>query len=124
MKFVIDMNMGREWITYLAGAGHEALHWSTVGAGNARDEEIMQWARDNDRVVLTADLDFGSRLVSRRESTPSVVQVRTDETLVRLVGTVVLAAIDQTQADLTAGALVTVENEQYRVRRLSPSENH
>jgi predicted nuclease of predicted toxin-antitoxin system len=123
MRFVIDMNMGPEWITCLASAGHEATHWSTVGPGDTSDEEIMQWARDNERVVLTADLDFGSRPVSRGETTPSVVQVRTDETLVRLVGNVVLAAISQSLTDLAIGALVTIENERYRVRRLSPSES-
>jgi predicted nuclease of predicted toxin-antitoxin system len=94
-----------------------------VCPSDKRDEEIMQWARDNDHVVLPADLDFGARLVRRGESGPSVVQLRTDGTLVRRVGTVVLAAISQTQADLLDGALVTIENERYRVRRLSSSES-
>ena len=123
MNFVIDMNMGPEWIACLASAGHQAIHWSSIGPGDASDEEIIQWARDNDCVVLTADLDFGARLVRGGETTPSVVQVRTDETLVRLVGNVVLAAIRQSLTDLAIGALVTIENERYRVRRLSPSES-
>jgi predicted nuclease of predicted toxin-antitoxin system len=119
MKFVIDMNMGPEWIACLASEGREAVHWLSVGLSDASDEEIMRWARDNDHVVLTADLDFGARLVRSGEKGPSVVQLRTDDTLVRLVGPLVLAAIDQAQPDLTAGALVTVEGERYRVRRLS-----
>jgi predicted nuclease of predicted toxin-antitoxin system len=122
VKFVIDMNMGPEWIACLASAGYEAVHWSSVGPRDESDEEIMQWARDNDHAVLTADLDFGARLVRRGEAGPSVVQLRTDDTLVRLVGSLVLAAIRQTQADLSGGALVTIESERYRVRRLSTSE--
>src|SRR3954462_14389061 len=117
------MNMGPEWIACLASAGYEAVHWSSVGPRDESDEEIMQWARDNDYAVLTADLDFGARLVRRGETGPSVVQLRTDDTLVRLVGNIVLTAIEQTKGDLAAGPLVTIENERYRVRRLSPSES-
>ena len=123
MKFVIDMNLGPEWIACLESAGHEAVHWSSVGATDEPDERIMQWANDNDRVVLTADLDYGARLVRIGANRPSIVQMRTDDTLVRLVGSVVLAAIDQSQADLAAGAIVTVEAGRYRVRRLSASDH-
>src|SRR4051794_22276157 len=109
------MNLGPEWIACLAGPGYEAVHWSSVGPDDADDAQIMGWARDNDHVVLTADLDFGARLVRRGESGPSVVQLRTEDTIVRLVGR-------QTQPDLSGGALVTIESERYRVRRLSTSE--
>jgi predicted nuclease of predicted toxin-antitoxin system len=122
VKFVIDMNLGPEWIACLAGPGYATVHWSSVGPDDADDAEIMGWARENNHVVLTADLDFGARLVRRGESGPSVVQLRTEDTIVRLVGSVVLTAIEQTKRDLAAGALVTIENERYRVRRLSPSE--
>jgi predicted nuclease of predicted toxin-antitoxin system len=123
VRFVIDMNMGIEWIACLATAGYPAVHWSYIGPGDECDEAILEWARDNDYVVLTADLDFGGRLVRHGETGPSVVQLRTDDTLVRLVGPIVLTAISQTQPDLTIGALVTIENERYRIRRLSPSES-
>jgi predicted nuclease of predicted toxin-antitoxin system len=119
MKFVIDMNMGPEWIDCLATDNHVAVHWSSIGPGDADDDEIMRWARDNDHVVLTADLDFGTRLVMSGEGGPSVVQLRLPETLVRRVGAAVVAAIGQTQADLATGALVTIENDRYRVRYLS-----
>jgi predicted nuclease of predicted toxin-antitoxin system len=122
MRLVIDMNMGPDWIACLASTGHQAIHWSSVGSRDESDDEIMRWARDSGHVVLTADLDFGARLVRQGESGPSVVQLRTDETLVRLVGATVLAAIDQAQPDLAVGAVVTVETERCRIRRLSSSE--
>ena len=119
MKFVVDMNMGPEWVAYLASAGCEATHWRSIGSGSESDHDIMRWARENDHVVLTADLDFGTRVVRDGESGPSIVQLRTEDTLVKLVGPAVLAAIRQSQADLDAGAVVTIERERYRVRRLS-----
>jgi predicted nuclease of predicted toxin-antitoxin system len=83
------------------------------------DDVIMRWARDNDHVVLTADLDFGTLLVRSREARPSIVQLRMGDTLVRRVGDIVLAVLADTGADLAAGALVTIERGRYRIRRLS-----
>lgn len=119
MRILIDMNLGLAWVGHLKAAGHEAVHWSMVGAPDDSDDKIMQWARDNDHVVLRADLDFGTMLVRSGQSRPSVVQLRTEkETLVRRVGATVVAVITDTEADLSLGALVTIETERYRVRRL------
>jgi predicted nuclease of predicted toxin-antitoxin system len=63
VRIVIDMNLEPEWVPFLARAGHQAVHWSSVGRADDPDEAIMHWARDNDHVVLTAALDFGALLV-------------------------------------------------------------
>ena len=60
MKIVIDMNLSPQWVQVLMNAGHEAVHWSTIGAPNAPDREIMAWAQANGFVVFTHDLDFGN----------------------------------------------------------------
>jgi len=62
MRIVIDMNLSPDWCATLAAAGHEAVHWSQVGDPRAPDVTIMAWARDNNRIVLTHDLDFGALL--------------------------------------------------------------
>ena len=31
MKIVLDMNLFPSWVPFLIKAGHEAVHWSTVG---------------------------------------------------------------------------------------------
>lgn len=64
MKFLIDMNLSPRWVAILTAAGFDAGHWSTAGAGDASDNEIMHFARVNDMVVLTHDLDFGTILGS------------------------------------------------------------
>lgn len=119
VRLVIDMNMGLDWVDCLAGAGHRAVHWSSVGPRDEADEEIMRWARGNGHSILTADLDFGAHLIRRGESGPSIIQLRTSDTIVRLAGPLVLSAIRETEADLNAGVLVTVERERCRVRRLA-----
>ena len=58
MKILIDMNLPPRWAKVFAAEGWEAVHWSEVGAPTASDREIMVWARENDYVVFSHDLDF------------------------------------------------------------------
>ena len=44
MKFVIDMNLPPNWVDAFQERQWEAVHWSTIGATTAPDEEIMAWA--------------------------------------------------------------------------------
>jgi predicted nuclease of predicted toxin-antitoxin system len=41
MKLLVDMNLSPRWVTLLADASIEAVHWSAIGAANAPDSEIM-----------------------------------------------------------------------------------
>lgn len=62
MKLLADMNLSPKWAGFLSAAGFEALHWSALGAPTAPDTEIMRHASENDLVVPTSDLDFGTIL--------------------------------------------------------------
>lgn len=75
-----------------AGAGVEAVHWSTVGAKNATDAQIMAYALADDFVVLTHDLDFGAILAATQGDKPSVVQIRSENVSLDAIGAQVLAA--------------------------------
>jgi predicted nuclease of predicted toxin-antitoxin system len=118
MRFLIDMNLGTDWVDLLQSAGHDAIHWSRIGAPNEADDTIMARAIDEQRIVLTADLDFGASLAAGDRNAPSVVQLRTEVTLPGRIGRHVLRAIDHAKDDLKKGALVVVERQRFRVRSL------
>ena len=52
------------------------VRWTDVGEANALDSEIMEYARENDFVVHTCDLDFGTILSTTHELKLSVALVR------------------------------------------------
>lgn len=118
MKLLIDMNLSPSWTTLLANAGHEAEHWSAVGAPDAPDATIMTFARTNGFVVLTHDLDFGAILAATREDRPSVVQIRADNISPDAIGEVVVKALHSMTNELEAGALLTVDPTRMRLRLL------
>jgi predicted nuclease of predicted toxin-antitoxin system len=118
MKVLVDMNLSPRWVKLLADAGIEAVHWSSIGAANARDVEIMGLARVKGYIVLTHDLDFGAILAATHGSKPSVVQIRSEEVGPDIIGKQVVVALRQMAVDLEQGALVTVNPKRTRVRIL------
>jgi predicted nuclease of predicted toxin-antitoxin system len=78
----------------------------------------MAWALANSCVVFTHDLDFGTMLALTHATGPSVLQVRGRSVLPEDIGPVVIAALRQHDAALTAGALVVVDSKESRVRVL------
>ena len=92
---------------------------STVGDPEAGDKEIIGWAIIHRYVVFTHDLDFGTMLALSHEAGPSVLQIRTKDTLPDYLEGLVIAALNQHEADLSAGALVVVDESRSRVRVLS-----
>ena len=118
LKLVIDMNLSPEWVQVLRKHGWETVHWSSVGDPRASDEEIMNWAATHQHVVFTHDLDFGTMLALSHEAGPSVLQVRTQDTLPDYLEGPVITALSQHEADLSAGALVVVDERRSRVRVL------
>lgn len=118
MKLLVDMNLSPRWVGVLTDAGIEAVHWSSIGNHTAPDNEIMRYALQNDFIVLTHDLDFSAILAATQGSKPSVVQIRADDVSPDAIGTQVIAALRQTQADLDEGALLTVDPTRARLRIL------
>lgn len=118
MKLLVDMNLSPRWVRMLADAGMEAKHWSTLGANNAPDSEIMAYARANDCVVLTHDLDFSAILAATQGEKPSVVQIRADDVSPEAIGKQVVVALLQMASELEAGALLTVDPNRTRLRVL------
>lgn len=102
----------------LADAGINAVHWSPLGAGNAPDVAIMTFARTNDHVVLTPDLDFSAILAATHGDKPSVVQIRSEHVCPHVIGTAVIDALRQMSTELNDGALLTVDPSRTRLRLL------
>lgn len=75
MKIVLDMNIPQGWKELLEAQGHETIHWREIGEIRAEDTEIMEWARQNQFIVFTHDLDFGSLLYATNVNKPSVILV-------------------------------------------------
>jgi predicted nuclease of predicted toxin-antitoxin system len=118
MRVLVDMNLSPRWVDLLERAAMQAVHWSTVGAHNAPDQQIMAYAAAHDYVVLTHDLDFGAILAATQGEKPSVVQLRAEDVSVDAVGDQVVAALRQMALELQQGALLSIDTNRTRLRLL------
>ena len=119
MKFLIDNNLSPLLAEGLKAAGHDAVHLRDLGMQAAPDPAVLQRAQVDERVLVSADTDFGGLLSRSRATGPSVLLIR------RLAGrraaeqsAIILANLDQIADDLTAGAVVVIGDDWIRIRRL------
>ena len=122
MKILVDMNLSPEWVEVFARHGLSAAHWSTIGDPRAEDPVLMQWARENDYVVFTHDLDFGSLLALTQAENPSAIQVRTQDVSPHHLEAMVIDALRKYESLLEAGALIVLDEGKSRVRILPLSK--
>jgi predicted nuclease of predicted toxin-antitoxin system len=103
MRLLIDMNLSPRWVSLLIDAGLDAAPWSTLGAPDAPDEEIMAFARTNGSVIVTHDLDFGAILAAMHGDKPSVAQIRAANVSPDAIGGQVISALRRMRSELENG---------------------
>ena len=103
------MNLTPRWVQFLRDAGHECVHWSSVGPAETADVDICAYAREHGSVLVTNDLDFPRILSYTRESKPSVVLLRGEPLTPELRGAALLAGIEDCVRELESGAILTID---------------
>jgi len=94
---------------YLRSAGHDAIHWASIGKASTPDQEICDFARLNDYILLTNDLDFPRILAHTKEGKPSVILLRGEPLIPETRGAALGQALLDCQTDLNRGAILTLD---------------
>lgn len=118
MKILIDMNLSPDWVQEFGLYKIEAVHWSAVGKFDAQDSLIMDWARKNEYIVFTHDLDFGTALVLTKAEKPSVIQVRTQNVTISHLSKMIISTLKDHADLLDKGALLVIDEDKQRIRIL------
>lgn len=73
MKALLDMPVSPMLQGVLEKFGHKSVHASEIGRDKATDTALLELARIESRVVITADLDFPRLLALSLAASPGVI---------------------------------------------------
>lgn len=118
MRFLIDMPLSPALAPWLRQQGHEAIHAGEAGLEQASDAVILERARSEGQVVLTADLDYPRLMALTHAQQPGLILFRggdfsEQECIARLT-----QVFERVQPQVLKNSIVVVERSRIRLRRL------
>ena len=119
MRFLVDQDVYALSVEWLRELGHDVVTVKEIGMERAEDEELLSNAKENSRIFVTRDKDFGTLVFLKRALSTGVILLRVapptidavHEELDRLLGSYEEKELNQ--------LFCVVEANRYRIRRLA-----
>ncbi len=118
MKFLADMPISPKTVNHLRSSGHDIYRISEKGIPKAKDSEIVDIAIDEQRIILTMDLDFPAIIAKSQKSSPSAIVFRLSDESHERINPLLDSILPQVEEVLLKGAIVMIEDDRFRIREL------
>lgn len=120
-RVVLDQGCARSTTAILnqvADEGWDVVHVGELGMSQASDRDILDWARTNNRVVVTLDADFHAILAVGSETSPSTMRIRVEGLKAHDLARMLRHVWPRVESDLAKGAMVSIDIRSIRIRSL------
>ena len=97
---------------------HDVLRVTDLLLATASDETIVARAAQDERIILTQNLDMTAIIALSRRQYPSLVTLRLSSVRIKFVNTILQRTLPILEQDLLQGAFVTIGDSRVRLRRL------
>lgn len=118
MKFLIDNNLSPALATLLGADGYDSIHVRDLHLSAAEDEEIFLVAESQNRVIVSADTDFGFILSQWKKTLPPVLLLRYMPPDPRIQADLLLKVITRYEKEIIEGHLFVIEPDRVRIKKL------
>ena len=108
--------MPRSVVTVASSFG-ECVHVSDIGYGAKTDEQILRWAKENKRVIITRDFDFANILLVPKGKHCGIVvlKIPTDYRTEN-INHLLASFLSEVDTRKLTKAVIIVEEGRYRIR--------
>lgn len=118
MRLFLDQNLSPKTRDFLSSLGHDVTDTRREGMRKASDEEIMNFATREKRVILTFNGDFGSLLdFPLKEDYPGVIRLKVYPQTIEFLHPILEDFFAKKKPEEIEGSLVIIDNWRYRIRK-------
>ncbi len=116
------MNISPATVAALRQKGLDIIRASEILDAKSTDSAILKFARDNNRIIITQDLDFSMLMAINGYETPSLISLRINDPAPEIVTDHILRVLASLSAELGLGITVTADELTIRFRCLPISK--
>jgi predicted nuclease of predicted toxin-antitoxin system len=118
VKFLIDMPLSQNLAVWLRAQGHDAVHAVELNLAAVADVVILAHAKQENRTIVTADLDYPRLLALAQERESSLILFRDGN----WSEAAIIARMEEVMQRITAAdlarSIIVVDRGRIRMRRL------
>ena len=118
MKALLDMPVSPSLLDVLHQFGHEGVHAHMLGMNRARDSELLEFARREDRIVITADLDFPRLLVLSASDGPGIILFRGGNYSDQEMRSLLHRVLEEVLPEVLERSIYVVDKKRIRINQL------
>ena len=118
IKILLDQGLPRSSVKMLNDKGWDVIHTGDVGLSRATDRQLLEYARNENRIIITLDSDFHAILATENVGAPSVIRIRNEGLKGPDFAELITKILPQIQDALISGAMVTITENAIRIRKI------
>ena len=120
MRFLLDADIPRSSAQVLRKLRYEVIDVRDINLGNATDEEIIKYAKENNFILVTRDIEFANVLRYPVGSHVGIVVLRLPfDFTSEQINSVLYDFIKSVKIEELVNSVTIVELGKYRIRRFS-----
>jgi len=114
MRLYLDQMFHQQLAHNLKACGHDVLNATDTGHQTADDSEILEFAIEDDRILITLDEHFGDWAVLPLTKHPGVIRIKVDPTMTENISKLLVPLLDRYAATDFRDRLVIVSRSSQR----------
>src|SRR2546422_604930 len=107
MKVLLDQGLPRSTAAHLRSSGLDPVHTGEIGLATAEDSKILDYGKQEDRVIVTFDADFHKLMALSGDVQPSVIRIRIEGLRANKLATLISSVCQACANELAQGVLVS-----------------